>query len=157
MKKILISALFVLGLSGYAVMARQSQGVAVPVPDVAVTNTPRSAPRRSATLPPTLAVTPTNPKGQYTDGTYTGSAADAYYGIVQVKAIIQNGKIADVQFLQYPNDRPESQRINSYATQYLTQEAIAAQNAQVDTVSGASETSAAFRESLQSALSQAQA
>ena len=91
----------------------------------------------------------------YKNGTYTGSQIDAYYGIVQVEAIVQNGKIADVQFLEYPNDRRTSQRINSIAMPYLQQEAVQAQSANVDLISGATLTSQAFIMSLQSALSSA--
>ena len=95
------------------------------------------------------------PKGQYADGTYTGTPADAYYGTVQVQAVIQNGKITDVTFLQYPNDRRTSQYINGNAMPILISEAIQAQSANVNGVSGASETSPAFRVSLADALSQA--
>jgi uncharacterized protein with FMN-binding domain len=57
-----------------------------------------------------------------------------------------------VQFLQYPSDRRTSQRINSIAMPYLRQEAIQAQSAQVDIISGATLTSEGFQASLQSAL-----
>lgn len=90
--------------------------------------------------------------GLYADGSYTGSPADAYYGTVQVKAIISGGKIADVQFLQYPSDRSTSRYINGQAMPMLTQEAIQAQSANVDGVSGATATSGAFIQSLASAL-----
>ena len=96
-----------------------------------------------------------NAAGTYADGSYTGTATDAYYGTVQVKAIISGGKIADVQFLQYPSDRSTSVRVNTQAMPLLTQEAIAAQNANVDIVSGATATSQAFQISLASALTQA--
>lgn len=104
---------------------------------------------------PTTTVPPKNPQGQYSDGTYTGSAADAYYGIVQVQALIQGGQLTDVSFLQYPNDRRASQHINGIAMPRLRQEAIQAQSANVSGVSSASYTSAAFRESLASALARA--
>lgn len=93
--------------------------------------------------------------GQYKDGTYTGDAADAYYGNIQVKATIQNGKLTNVEFLQYPNDRRTSIMINQQAMPYLQQEAIQAQSANVDIVSGATDSSRAFQESLGTALSQA--
>jgi uncharacterized protein with FMN-binding domain len=93
--------------------------------------------------------------GKYKNGSYTGSVADAYYGNVQVIAIISGGKITDVQFLDHPQDRQTSIRINSRAMPYLISEAIAFQDSNVDTVSGASFTSTAFRESLSSALAQA--
>jgi len=98
---------------------------------------------------------PATPAGQYADGTYTGSSADAYYGTVQVKAYIQNGKLADVQFLQYPNDRSTSRAINNQAIPQLQSEAVSAQSANVDIVSGATYTSQAFIQSLGSALAQA--
>ena len=93
----------------------------------------------------------------YKDGSYTGSVADAQWGYIQVKAIIQHGKITDVQFLQYPNERDRSVMINSYADPQLTSEAIQAQSANVDIVSGATDTSEAFMQSLSDALSQAKA
>ena len=91
----------------------------------------------------------------YRDGQYTGDVTDAFYGNVQVQATVAGGKITDVTFLQYPSDRSRSVNINSQAMPYLKQEAIAAQSANVDIVSGATATSQAFVSSLASALSQA--
>jgi uncharacterized protein with FMN-binding domain len=93
----------------------------------------------------------------YKDGSYTGSVANAYYGNVQVQVSISGGKITNVQFLQYPNDNPNSQNINQQATPYLQQEAIQAQSANVNTITGATFTSQAFVQSLSSALNQAKA
>lgn len=94
--------------------------------------------------------------GAYKDGSYTGSVADAQWGYIQVKAVISGGKITDVQLLQYPNERSRSIEINSYADPQLTQEAVQAQSAQVDVVTGATDSSIAFMQSLGDALSQAQ-
>lgn len=111
------------------------------------------------TVPPTRTTVPPSPtavvNGMYKDGQYTGDTVDAYYGLVQVKAIIKNGEIADVQFLQYPNDRRTSQRINSQAMPWLQQEVIQAQSANVDIISGATLTSEAFVQSLEMALTTA--
>ncbi len=124
-----------------------------------VTTPPISTPHSSVqpTYTPIFTPTPTPKKnlGQYKDGQYTGSVADAYYGNVQVRVTVLDGRIADVVFLDYPHDRRTSIQINNYAMPYLKQEAIQAQSAQVDIVSGATATSGAFRESLASALSQA--
>ncbi len=98
---------------------------------------------------------PTATSGAFKDGTYTGPSVDAYYGYVQVQAIVSGGKLTNVQFLSYPNDRRTSQQINGQAMPLLTQEAISAQSANVDAVSGASDTSAAFVQSLGAALAQA--
>lgn len=92
----------------------------------------------------------------YKNGTYTGSVADAQWGNVQVQVTVKGGQISDVQFLQYPNERERSVEINQYADPILIQEAIQGQTAQVDFVSGASDTSYAFIQSLTDALSQAQ-
>ena len=89
------------------------------------------------------------------DGTFTGQLVDAYYGNVQVEATIKSGQISEVRFLDYPSDRTTSERINSQAIPLLIQEAIQSQSYQVDIVSGATQTSKAFIESLKSALAQA--
>jgi len=111
-----------------------------------------TAPTPAVPSTPTAPSIPVATTGKFKDGSYTGSVADAYYGWVQVKAVISGGKITDVVFLQYPNDRQTSIEINTQAMPYLKQEAIVAQSANVATVSGASETSKAFRESLGAAL-----
>jgi uncharacterized protein with FMN-binding domain len=95
------------------------------------------------------------PMPPYKDGTYTGNSEDAFYGNIQVKAIISSEKITDVQFLQYPNNAARSLAINTLAMPNLKQEAIQAQDAHVDIVSGATDTSNAFMQSLSSALTQA--
>lgn len=95
------------------------------------------------------------PRGAFRDGTYTGSSVDVYYGFVQVAAVVSGGRLSEVKILSYPNDRGTSIEINTYALPRLTQEAIAAQSADVSGISGASDTSMGFRESLSAALSQA--
>lgn len=102
-----------------------------------------------------IATDPTSQTGFYKNGEYTGSVADAYYGNVQIKLVVDSGKITNVQFLDYPHDRQTSLRINNYAMPRLISEVIQAQNAPVDAVSGATATSMAFNESLASAISEA--
>lgn len=92
---------------------------------------------------------------QYKNGTFTGHTENAYYGNVQVAAVVQNGRITAINFLQYPNDNPNSQYINQQAMPYLKQETLQAQNASVSVITGATFTSQAFIQSLSSALSQA--
>ena len=91
----------------------------------------------------------------YKNGVYTGSVADAYYGNVQIQATISGGKLTNVKFLQYPHTHATSEYINQQAMPYLQQEAIQAQSAHVDTISGATYTSQAFMQSLGDALGQA--
>ena len=129
---------------------------------IAQNTTPQNATDTVTLIVPKPVVKPVTkpalkPVGAFTDGTYTGSVVDAYYGNIQVQTVITNGKISDVIFLQHPNDRGTSIRINNMAMPILKSETIAAQSANVDAVSGASETSRAFVESLQSTLNQAKA
>jgi uncharacterized protein with FMN-binding domain len=110
----------------------------------------------TATNPPTAPTATLPPQATgFKNGTFTGPVANAYYGMVQVQVVIQNGKIADVKFLDYPHDRRTSQEINAQAMPWLTQEAIQAQSANINIISGATLTSEAFANSLQSALNSA--
>jgi uncharacterized protein with FMN-binding domain len=105
-----------------------------------------------ATTPSATQTVAGSSQGIYKNGTFTGPAVNAYYGLVQVQVVIQGGKISNVQFLQYPNDRRTSQQINSQVMPWLQQEAIQAQSANVDLISGATLTSEGFANSLQAAL-----
>jgi len=88
-------------------------------------------------------------------GQFTGAVAETMYGPVQVQITISNGKVTDVAALQLPSDRPRSAEISQYAAPILRSEALQAQSAQVDAVSGATYTSQGYEQSLQSALDQA--
>ncbi|MFF4117818.1 FMN-binding protein [Streptomyces sp. NPDC001714] len=87
--------------------------------------------------------------------TVTGDTVQTRWGPVQVKVTIKNGKITDVTAVQYPSDNPRDQEINDYALPQLRSEALAAQSASIDTVSGATYTSQGYQQSLQSALDSA--
>ncbi|WP_326606881.1 FMN-binding protein [Streptomyces sp. NBC_01800] len=85
----------------------------------------------------------------------TGEAEQTRFGPVQVKITVEGSKITDVTVLQYPSDNPKDQEINSYALPTLNQEAISAQSAGIDAVSGATFTSDGYTNSLQSAIDKA--
>ena len=133
--------------AGTAAAANNSTVTAAPAP--------APAPIVAQTPTPTPAPVAQQPSGQYKNGTFTGQAADAFYGNVQVAAVISGGKLTDVQILQYPSDRGHSAQLSQMALPQLRSEAIAAQSASVQIISGATDTSQAFGQSLQSALSQA--
>jgi uncharacterized protein with FMN-binding domain len=162
MKKTVVSVVIIGAFVVYCFLYGHS-GFASVIPPTAVESRPSSSATASAststpnaTATPGATVTPA-PGALYKDGSYTGSVDDAQWGVVQVKAIIKNGKITDVQFLQYPNDRNRSVYINSVAGPQLSSEAIQAQSANVDVVTGATDSSLAFIQSLTDALSQARA
>ncbi|MDX3099914.1 FMN-binding protein [Nonomuraea angiospora] len=87
--------------------------------------------------------------------TVTGDPADTRWGPVQVAITVSGGKIADVQVLQAPDGNRRDIEINDAALPILTQEALSAQSAQIDTVSGATYTSEGYARSLQSAIDRA--
>jgi uncharacterized protein with FMN-binding domain len=84
--------------------------------------------------------------------TYKGSVAQTRWGPVQVAITVVNGKITGVAVPTYPTGNGRDREINAYALPILRQETIAAQGAQIDTVSGATVTSDGYKESLQAAL-----
>ena len=142
-KKAMVIGVIILFVVGYVIYEQRiKQQDAVMIPSVV---TPTSA--------PSTASSPIN--GRYKDGTYNGPVTDAFYGNIQVAVVISGGKITDVQFLQFPNDTAHSVEVSNQSLPQLKQEAITAQSAQVDIVSGATQTSQAFMQSLQSALQQA--
>jgi uncharacterized protein with FMN-binding domain len=154
MKKIIVSILVIIAFIGYAIQQKMAgsnpSNIVTPLnPNQNNTQTNSQTVNPTATAQ-TAAATP------YKNGMYTGDSVDAYYGNVQVKATISGGKITDVQFLDYPQDRNRSIEINSQAIPLLKSEAIRIQNAQVDIVSGATQTSLGFQKSLQTALVKAQ-
>ncbi len=128
-----------------------------PAPPPAVVDARLPRPRPTYQAPPasagvTRVAAKLVPSGQFADGTYTGPAVDAYYGLVQIQAIVQRGQLVDIAVLQYPSDRRLSVRINRYALPRLRDEVISAQSAEVDIISGATLTSWAFMRSLGGAL-----
>jgi uncharacterized protein with FMN-binding domain len=101
--------------------------------------------------------TPTAPPaaGAKSSGTITGQAVDTPYGTVQVQITLTAGRISDIQAVQLPSDRRRSAMISQYVGPILRSEALSAQSAQIDLVSGATYTSQGYAQSLQSALDQA--
>ena len=69
--------------------------------------------------------------------------------------VVTNGRITDVRALQLPSDRAQSAYISQVAGPLLRTEALQAQNARIDIISGATYTSTSYAQSLDSALQQA--
>lgn len=128
-------------------------------------STPTTAPATTAPAtsgasapPPSTAQTPTATRtatAAPTPTTYDGAAVQTRYGTVQVAVTISGGKITNVAFLQLSSQDGHSADINSQAGPELLQETLAAQGSNIDTISGATYTSAGYLQSLQSALDQA--
>ena len=87
--------------------------------------------------------------------TITGDAAETRYGPVQLAVTFSGKKITQIQVLEYPTETGRDQEINSYAIPQLNQQAMSAQSANIDGVSGATYTSEGYQQSLQSAIDKA--
>ena len=113
---------------------------------------PRASSRPGATgrasSPPAPGTQP--PSGG--DQQVNGDVVSTQFGDIQVRLVESAGKIVDIQALQLPNDRRRSREISQFSEPILHDEALQAQSAKIDTVSGATYTSGAYRASLQSAL-----
>jgi uncharacterized protein with FMN-binding domain len=86
--------------------------------------------------------------------TVTGSVAQTQYGAVQVRITVSGGKITKSEAVQAPKGGLSDQK-TAMAVPKLNQEAVAAGNATIDAVSGATYTSTGYKQSLQSALDKA--
>jgi uncharacterized protein with FMN-binding domain len=132
-------------------------------PTASPTATPRPTSRKGpvATPRPTSGTADratSSPKPAATalrDGTYTGDAVPIRWGNVQIQVAINGGRIASVTAVDMPYSDRRTQRITDVAEPILREQAIAIQSAQLDVISGATYTSEAYAQSLQSALDRA--
>ena len=85
-------------------------------------------------------------------GTATGDAVDTRYGPAQVRVTVKDGRITKAVAVELQDGDPRSQMISASAEPILRQEALSARSAAIDSVSGATYTSASYDQSLQSAL-----
>ncbi len=121
----------------------------------ATVTAPATAPARTATTA-TTATTAAVPAVAAV-AAYNGDIVDTKYGPVQIQVQITDGAISEVAVIQYPDGDGKSVRINARALPTLRNEVLTAQSANIDTVSGATYTSDAYQQSLQSAIDQARA
>ena len=114
------------------------------------TSTTPTAPSSSPSSPSSSSSTATS-----STKTVTGQTAQTRWGPVQVQITVSAGKVTAVNVLQVPSGNGRDVEINNQAVPVLKQETLQAQNANIDSVSGATVTSDGYITSLQSALNQA--
>ncbi|WP_211882648.1 FMN-binding protein [Pseudarthrobacter albicanus] len=85
-------------------------------------------------------------------GTYAGAVVQTRFGAVQVQITVKAGAITDVTALQLTDAERKSIQISNRAAPLLRAEVLKAQSSKVQTISGATVTSAAYLTSLQAAL-----
>jgi uncharacterized protein with FMN-binding domain len=106
----------------------------------------------TATATPAATAASSGSSSSGASDTATGDAVDTQYGAAQVRVTVVDGKITKIEALQLQGNEPRSVEISSSAEPVLQQEALTAQSADIDAVSGATFTSASYAQSLQSAL-----
>ncbi|WP_433215347.1 FMN-binding protein [Dactylosporangium sp. CS-047395] len=117
-----------------------------------------TAPAGTKTTAPASKPTTTAPKAPRTtmkDGTFNGNPIYVEYGNVELSIVVSGGKLTDVKVLDAPSEHSRSVQINNTALPKLRSEALAAQSADIDSVSGATYTSGGYKLSLQSAIDRA--
>jgi uncharacterized protein with FMN-binding domain len=134
-----------------AVPPTPSAGNIEPSPSASPLATPDASPSPLATPSPS----PTPSASTVINGTFTGSDVANRFGDVVVRVVISNGHISDVQAVTLPTDRAESAYISQVVGPMLRTEALQAQSANIDIISGATYTSQSYAQSLESALQQA--
>jgi uncharacterized protein with FMN-binding domain len=104
------------------------------------TSSPGSGSGSLATTPPATG-----------SASYTGSLIATRYGDVQVRITVSDGVITDVRAVALPVGG-HSGRISSIVEPMLRSEAMSAKSASINIISGATYTSLAYAQSLQSAI-----
>jgi uncharacterized protein with FMN-binding domain len=145
-----------------ALLSFKSHSPTVPVAATSGTGGGSSSSSSSST---STSTTTTTVPGEFPEGSLagkltpgetavTGHVANTVYGPVQIQLVVKSGKIVKVAVLQQPMNTIHDIQIGEFAFPRLISETLAAQNAKIDTVSGASYTSAGYISSLQSAVDQ---
>ena len=87
-----------------------------------------------------------------TSNRVTGPRVTNPYGAVQVVIELDGNRITDVRTLEMPDTQARSDQLSALAEPQLREEALREQGANLDTVSGATETSESYRASLRVAI-----
>jgi uncharacterized protein with FMN-binding domain len=87
--------------------------------------------------------------------TATGQTVQTHYGPVQVRIVKTGGRLTNVIAIQLPSADSHSTELAAQAAPILRSEALRADSARIDVVSGATYTSDGYAQSLQSALDNA--
>lgn len=135
-----------------------------PTPSVSVSESPTPSSTAASTAKPTVTETAVKPTATATvtkpvvpvisTKTLTGDAyAASKYGSVQVQVVVTDGVVTSAKALIFPNADSRSSSISASSIPVLIQQTLAAKSSSdIQGVSGASYTSEAWIDSLQSAL-----
>jgi hypothetical protein len=105
----------------------------------------------SALLTTPLSVLAAVPAGAASAKRVSGPAVNMRWGGVRVVIYVSGHRVTDVR-AAYPTHRSRSNEINTRAIPILRTEVLRAQSSRISTVSGATDTSGAYKSSLATAL-----
>ncbi len=134
---------------GSTAVAQPQSNVATQAPVTSTPSTPdpttSSGESGTGSTTPTPTTTPST--SDDTVVVTTGSEESSQFGTVQVQVAFKGQQMTSIKLLQQPNSGRAVQ-----ALPQLQEEALQAQSADIDTVSGATETSESYKTSLQAAI-----
>ena len=146
---VVIFVVLILAIAGVAKVASNPKQTVAATP----TTVPSSIPTAAAN--PVSPAPTSSSSATLKDGTYTGKEVSIVYGTVQASLIISGGRITDVRFNKMPSETGRTDEVTASARPVLLQETLTAQSGDIATVSGATQTSEAFIQSIAVAFSQA--
>ena len=118
-----------------------------PATKPSATKTAKAKPTATKTTAPAYTPPPTHTAPAKPSGTFTGQQVDTNYGPVQVQITVSNGRITAANGQDYGGSW-----VGENAIPQLNQEAVQAQSANIQGVSGATYTSEGYAQSLQQAI-----
>ena len=121
-------------------------------PSAAPTDSPAAGPTPTPTKTPKPSKAPT---GTLKDGTYDGDAIKFKYGTAQVEIVVSGGVITEVKALKLPTAGGYTKRVTTFFQTDIPARVVADQGWKISNISGATYTSRAYSQSLQSAINQA--
>jgi len=117
---------------------------------------PTDSPAASSTPTPAKTPKPSKaPTGTLKDGTYDGDAIKFKFGTAQVEIVVSGGVITEVKALKLPTAGGYTKRVTTFFQTNIPARIVADQGWKISNVGGATYTSRAYSQSLQSAINQA--
>ncbi|MEV7097049.1 FMN-binding protein [Amycolatopsis sp. NPDC051045] len=124
----------------------RSTAIAQPPPSIAAPS-PSAAPPTKPSISDTKSPAPSTSDNSGATVTAQGTAESSVFGIVQVQVTFSGSRLTAITLLQAPD---HGRALT--ALPRLQEEAMQAQSANIDTVTGATETSESYKTSLQAAI-----
>jgi len=115
--------------------------------------TKKPKPKKTATNPPDDDDDdPAPPPPPSNRKTFTGTREQNPYGAVQLEITVQGSRMVEIRAIEMPDSESRSDQLSDQVSVQLREEALQEQGYDLDTVSGATETSVSYRDSLRAAI-----